>query len=1195
MFSWIYIIIIGLTFFYAVRNKRAGVFLLVGLLPFYTIFREMTGGEPLFFVWPYLIMGLYMIHCVIDELNINRDVDKYKKILKTFNLVILPIYYILLFASTEGVGVLINGHVRSFAALLTDTFIILALLPILAFIVQYFVFYYIAKLRTEGSITLPDIFVTLFVCYGLAHVLIAFIDGRSLFNALIQFRYYFSMGFLYFIIRHWFTSFSDMYNLAKIGVFVFLVAFLFTYIEAALLNCFKIPPSSMPWSGVLYELFEYAPNDGKYKVFIEASYSPLGIMYSQHLTGLLLVIGFALYYPSFITKFNIKKPNSSFFLLLLVLILPIGLLFTSKTVIILYVSAIFLTTILLYREWKKAIPISLLFLTVLPIFYSNYLLPCMKHDIGREFSYLVAAATPVKEASEIDPDKLNSKNIGSNKKGVLSCIYCDAKTNQRVLNNAFIGLGSAVLVDVKDIAKTNTNLYSIIYGKGYSLSDWTKSLKEPGDSDSFQEVSHSDTPYLKMYQQFGLMGILLFFAMTVSIVWISFQLWWVHNKRSPFVIGLIIVTPMAMLATFHLQIYFKTGLNSILFIAMAFCTTLYMNAIKDLNYRSFWAKLYHIAVNYVSFCIRGRSFGCLIEPMRILINNQFRQAPVVDLLASEIDVMNSVKGHDIFKNPKHKISELKFDGAFNVELSGKKETLSFPIDWKKSYDDTESLFALNRFGWLLSYAASRKISSSEIKKIILHWIDKNPKDVNVPGWDIYSISERLCNWSVLLREVIPNEDSTEMDHIIKSMYFQLNILSTRIEFRGASTNNHLINNGRALYIAGLTLNNDYYSALGRKLLVFGLDTMFSSAGMLREGSSHYQILMARTYLEVLWYSLIFKDECFNKKILSKTEKIYDSSLVLLNVEPFPYIGDMSPDYTIDFHKEIKNVGSSIITGEVNETVNIKYDGWGYYFGGGITEVNPNGDKVEINECYSDIGFYIVNTENISFVAYVNPLAFVPPWSHGHSDLGSFILNVNGKEVFASTGRLTYNAKLGGDVGRSIKSHNGISIDGEEPTLVHGLNGFPEILSQDIFNSPPQVSINDVNGNVEFEVIYSAYSRLFVPVKLSRKFTIGSDKLIIEDSMEGSGKHKIETFFHLPSTLLMSKSKKISEVTFIDSDTLKVLMNVSSNLDNTKIKSSVCSRAISYGKDENLTKLTIKQEGKLPVSNRYEISLSEVCD
>ena len=581
IFSFLYLTVILVAIYFSLKGDKKGIFILIGLLPFYTILREMTGGQPVFFIWPYIVIFIYLIQVILAELNHFGSIktSDFYKWLRRLTLYVIPAYYFLLLIFSGILSSIISGDIKIFSSLLTDINILLAIFPVVFLLVEFFWLYFKAKKESESKYLVADIFVCIFFLYGFLHVFISFFNDSGMFNAITGFRYYYSMSILYFIVRYYISCKDDLRVLIGIWFAVFLIAVSFSYLEAYLLNCLKVPPANMPWLGILNELFQYAPNKEDTKVFLTATYSPLGIMYSQHLSGLFLVVGFAFVYPVFIKYLSSKNIKYILLLFLLLLFLPTGILFTSKTVLVLYYIVLISVSVMMYREWRKVIPSFLLFAVAIPFFISNYLLPCMKYDLGREMSYLLASLTPVNEKTS--SNESIDKNISNKKNGIVSCIYCDAKTDQRVLNNAFHNLANAITADVKDVSDGTGGILNIVFGRGYAITDWTRVLRSIEKNKSYAEVSLSDTPYLKFFQQFGVFGLLFFIGMMLVILFYAFVVWVKNNSVSPYVVGFAVITLVSLVANIHLQMHFKTGLNSFAFIAMAIMAGFYANLQSD--------------------------------------------------------------------------------------------------------------------------------------------------------------------------------------------------------------------------------------------------------------------------------------------------------------------------------------------------------------------------------------------------------------------------------------------------------------------------------------------------------------------------------------------------------------------------------------------------------------------------------------
>ena len=596
---------------------------------------------------------------------------------------------------------------------------------------------------------------------------------------------------------------------------------------------------------------------------------------------------------------------------------------------------------------------------------------------------------------------------------------------------------------------------------------------------------------------------------------------------------------------------------------------------------SFKTRFYEVLC-YLIFSLKNNKFRCALYFFSRLLDRQRRFSESISLLEAELEP------YQFSKNTinKQQIHYQHSPELIYISLAGKKESISLPVKWSKPYDDPEQALALHRFGWLNILVSRKYVDKEFVESVILDWIANNCYPDSSVGWDAYSISERLVNWCTIYLE---NRHETQIV-ILESVMQQLSVLEENIEFRGNATNNHIINNGRALYITGLFLGTENHIENGRKLLKYGLDSMFYMSGMHREGSTHYQILMARTYLEILWFSFIYNDLRFYELIVNQVRLIYGAAKLLLSIKPFPYIGDMSPDFELEYHESMLDIGNEILNGNIVKSRNSLYTNWSYFYGVSIEKPysSPKADNNIISR-YLDAGYFFYKTSTLSFVVYLNPLSYVSSWSHGHSDLGSFLLNINNHEVFISTGRENYLPINNSLFGRSISSHNSISVDGREPAIIHGLNGYPELFCKDYFDKPV-LQFEENETSLKLDVKYFFYSCSGEGITITRNFIIDRDSLSIDDYIDGRGRHKVTTYFQCNDFELREKTlilnddiKEIAEISIHDIDNLK---------DSGNILVEDCNRAYSYGKLGVSKRLSYFVDKELPIANSYKIAFNK---
>ena len=206
------------------------------------------------------------------------------------------------------------------------------------------------------------------------------------------------------------------------------------------------------------------------------------------------------------------------------------------------------------------------------------------------------------------------------------------------------------------------------------------------------------------------------------------------------------------------------------------------------------------------------------------------------------------------------------------------------INWMKDYDDQEDTFALHRFLWLYRQVTEnltldlREKYHTGIKKIIYSWIDQvekgNKEDKKNGIWHTYTTAERIVCWTVLLG--ITCEKGFTDRKITESVKRQLKYIFQHLEYYGEQyTGNHLTNDGRGLYIAGMMLGLEKYAQTGRVILLQEFQRVVTDTCMLREGSVHYQFLYTKWYTDVLWIAKSCGDFAFADKISGLLENLLD--------------------------------------------------------------------------------------------------------------------------------------------------------------------------------------------------------------------------------------------------------------------------------------------------------------------------------
>lgn len=438
--------------------------------------------------------------------------------------------------------------------------------------------------------------------------------------------------------------------------------------------------------------------------------------------------------------------------------------------------------------------------------------------------------------------------------------------------------------------------------------------------------------------------------------------------------------------------------------------------------------------------------------------------------------------------------------ALTVPLATREISLQ-EISWNASFEDQEDVFALHRFGWLLPALLQRpSLARARLFwRQVLDWMRVVRPRTHPLAWETYTVAERLVYWPLLFSWLkASGSDVPEEEEFLRRLWDQARYVAGHLEFFGqgpdSRTNNHLINDGRGLYVAGSFLQSAPFQAQGRALILRGMAESFTSRGFLREGSSHYHLLLLSRYAEVRHVAAHAGDESFVAALDPFLDKLRNAALFFQPDPPgpFPLLGDISPDFPPAWlESAAKPAGRSA-------------PAWRDFWGGPESSAQETlgfDDRLPDGWCRYDAKRYKV-------FWHVEPLGSIPVYSHAQHDTGAFELQVDRRPFLMDTGRASYRPDAAGHYGRSARAHNSCLVDGHEPFVSPWLNGGRWLLP-----SYQKTRVRaEARGN-SFFVEHEGFSRLPGAGLWRRVFRLGENEVEVEDFWQGAGAHDLDIFFH----------------------------------------------------------------------------------
>lgn len=433
------------------------------------------------------------------------------------------------------------------------------------------------------------------------------------------------------------------------------------------------------------------------------------------------------------------------------------------------------------------------------------------------------------------------------------------------------------------------------------------------------------------------------------------------------------------------------------------------------------------------------------------------------------------------------------------------------LDWFKKETDKENSFALHRFIWLLRWLslhpAVKYLESSD--SIILDWIRQVGLHTNPTAWETYSTSERVVNWLLYLGATKAHRrfEKSASQNIGVSLLEHLDHILRHLEYYGRSCHNHILNNARALYIGGQVLHLPQVAALARYLFRLHLPKLVDEQGALLESSSHYQLLLTRTMVEVLQTTRICGDSDFEKYVGGVVTSMrsccqYISGPGGQNIaKDFPRVGDISPDCPVAWFYpdcQCRDKAESWWGLWDSEAISIPLD-------------KPNQDH-DFPISFKRWKWIVSPNGVFKVLIHMPKYSNVYPAAHGHLDFGSFLLYDNSGPVLVDRGRYSYNSTIMGEYAFSPGAHN--------TTLINGLPLLPDCrgifrVYRKCLENGTKVIFEDMGSEKKVSWQTDVLNRFGKSMKWARVILLSYEGMSIGETLSNASRTKltIESYLH----------------------------------------------------------------------------------
>lgn len=431
-------------------------------------------------------------------------------------------------------------------------------------------------------------------------------------------------------------------------------------------------------------------------------------------------------------------------------------------------------------------------------------------------------------------------------------------------------------------------------------------------------------------------------------------------------------------------------------------------------------------------------------------------------------------------------------GTLNLSLPGETVVVAAGAEdaaMARSFADIETELSLHRFAWL----PLQKADPSWVNALWRAWKRRFAGGRDGWAWHPYTVAERAINiLDFAACHGLPG-DAAETASLLAD--HGRHILENLEYFGDGYTSNHLANDGRGVYTIGLALGIDDYADAGARILIEEAKRIFLPSGVLREGSSHYHLLLLRNYTSA-WLAARSHGRAEAAALEAIAARAFAVVPRLTLPSGLPLIGDVSPDCPPDFLACLfpgaemgQGWGASLTPGERQAVVDLR-DG-----------VLP----VDLDALGAD-GWHRFDAGSWSFLCHVASEGWPPMPGHGHQDMGGFELHFEDEAVFRDLGRRSYGPS--GDADTAATAHNGFTIDGEDP-YPRNRPHYDAAFRRAVGGPPPKVSRRD-DG---IAVAHTGFQRLRDVGMVRRAWRFDGRRVRIEDAVEGGGERTLARRLH----------------------------------------------------------------------------------
>lgn len=432
------------------------------------------------------------------------------------------------------------------------------------------------------------------------------------------------------------------------------------------------------------------------------------------------------------------------------------------------------------------------------------------------------------------------------------------------------------------------------------------------------------------------------------------------------------------------------------------------------------------------------------------------------------------------------LSEPAIDEAGSLTFVGVSASTRPRIDWIAADRSRLWRYNLHYFDW----CRQPELGNATILAHVRDWIEHNPP-FRGTGWEPYPTALRVVNW---LARLTPDARAGEIDD---SLALQAAWLERNLEFQLGA--NHLFVDIKALLFAGVAFTgNDGERWLERAqdLMRRELDDQFLADGGHYERSPMYHALLTVDLLELLAL------DAANPGVLDTAliARIRAAAVAALRFASATHLPDNGPAF---FNDSALGIAPTL---DVIERFARELG----------LELSPFNSSQ--GELFGASGYWAVRRGNHMLVADCGDIGPPHQPGHGHCDLLSFELALDGRRRLVNCGNFDYESGKRRSFARSTRSHNTVTVDGQEQSEVWS------VFRVGRRARPDAVTSGSTAGRCWLDAAHDGYECLPGGPRHRRRISVDDRFTVhVRDEVDGAGEHVVVAWLHFEPSLAVEYS------------------------------------------------------------------------